>query len=230
MRQKPIPPLRLRNHPILTNSDRQILRPHLIHQPLHLLLILLAVECASAINQHPTRFQHLPSRLQNLTTPFHAHPHILRAPLRSCALILAKHPLARARRIHQYRIKFHLQFLKMSRRIICHQPIWRAPFRHILHKHMRPLRHILVRHQEPLSRQILSNQCRLPTRRGTHIQHHSILSHILLQRLPHKHRRRLLHIIRPRMKHRVIRKPRSLRQIPSPLTPLHSQTTIICYL
>ena len=67
---------------------------HFIAKIAYIVFVLIAIESASTVDEQATGFENVPDVVQDVPLSLLTHPDIVKAPLFSGVLILAKHPFA----------------------------------------------------------------------------------------------------------------------------------------
>ena len=145
--------------------------------------------------------------------------HILQAPFVYSHLILAEHPLARARHVGENDIEEMSQLGEVGRIIVGHYHLRMPPLDEVLGQDLRAVTHHFIRHQQAAFRQSASAQSRFPSRCGTEVEHHHRLMHIFTEHPFDKHRRGFLHVIASGMEKGVERERRSALQVYARCSP-----------
>ena len=74
---------------------------HFIANPAGVVLVLVTVEGAGAVDEQASGLEDVPDVREDLPLPLLAHPHIIEAPLLPRHVVLAEHAFARARDIRK---------------------------------------------------------------------------------------------------------------------------------
>lgn len=192
-------------------------------KPLDRLLVLLYVERTGTVNENSAGTQRLPHIAEDAPSARSAKFHIGFAPFGAGSRRFAEHPLARTRSIDQHQVEIVTQRREMRRIVVRYQGIPDSPFAYVIDKRPGPLADHFVGDNQPRRTGQGRKQRRFTARSGTEIEYAQ--RGIRFEQLPEdtldKHRPGLLHIIGSRMKRRIERKRRTLRQVVPVPAPRH---------
>ena len=207
--------------PLFERGDGHQLCAQFVADARHLVLVLLAVEGAGAIDKVASRSQGGPNIAHDFPTRPDTLLHKPWRPLADGTLVLAKHPLARTRHVRGHNIEAALQPSEVGTIGIGHNHAGMAPFREVLGQNLRALPQRLVGNQKGIIGQERAPQRTLATRRSTKVEH--TLRHYVHRpiSLLDKHRRGLLHIECTSVEQGIGGKRRAIGEIRSRGTPRH---------
>ncbi len=174
---------------------------------LRAVLILRGRESTGRVDEKAAAFDHHRRLIENLFLTPCAVLHILRAPHQESLLFLPEHSFPGAGSIHDYPVKKSGKpFRKLLRCLIRNHRVGNSHPLHILRENLRPPRIDLIGDQKSSSEKLSREHSTLSSRRRTQIQH--LVAGLCARQRRHRHRTRLLQVVKPRLMKRRLAGPR----------------------
>ena len=169
--------------------------------PLHIVLVFVAVESAGTVNEESAVAQGIPYAAYYFTLAHGAVLYGLCAPFFAGLHVFSEHALARARHIGQYQVEVAFKAGKCFGIIAGNGYIRVSPLGHVFRKYCGTLGNRLVRYQQVAFFHQTAQKGGFSSRRGAKVEHTVQRKHAFGCRecLLHEHRRRFFNVIHSSM-------------------------------